>query len=163
MLAQLGDLLRDALAPTDAGDVRVDEELQLLGRYLAIEETRFADRLHVAWDIESSTTSLSVPRFLLQPIAENALRHGLAPKTGRGQLRVTVTRDGERLRLVIWNDGLPLSPVVREGVGLSTTRERLQTRYGDAASLELRAAPDGGVSTTIVVPALELSPAVPRP
>lgn len=158
MLAQLGDLLRDALSSPGTGDVRVQEELRLLSRYLAIEETRFADRLLVEWDIAPDATSLAVPRFLLQPLAENALRHGLAPKTGRGRLRISAERTGPQLQLVIWNDGVPLPAMVREGVGLATTRERLLTRYGTVASLTLRTTVDGGVATVIDVPAIEAPP-----
>jgi len=158
MLAQVGDLLRDALSSPGTGDVRLQEELRLLSRYLAIEETRFADRLQVEWDIAPDATSLAVPRFLLQPIAENALRHGLAPKTGRGRLRIGAARTGPQLQLVIWNDGVPLPATVREGVGLTTTRERLLTRYGTVASLTLRTTLDGGVATVIDVPAIEAPP-----
>ncbi|MBK7594121.1 MAG: histidine kinase [Gemmatimonadetes bacterium] len=78
MVAQIGDLLRDALAAPESGEVPLREELRLLGRYLSIEETRFADRLHVEWAIAPDTEAVMVPRFLLQPIVENALRHGLA-------------------------------------------------------------------------------------
>lgn len=155
MLAQLGDLLRDALASPGAGDVSVQEELRLLGRYLAIEETRFADRLQVEWETAPDTMSLSVPRFLLQPIAENALRHGLAPNPRGGRLRISTHRVGAQLHLVVWNNGVPLPASVRDGLGLATTRERLSTRFGSEASLDLRTDPAGGISTLIVVPAVE--------
>ena len=89
MLAQIGDLLRDALASPESGEVSVHEERRLLGRYLAIEETRFADRLHVEWVVAPDTEAVMVPRFLLQPIVENALRHGLAVLPEGGRLRIT--------------------------------------------------------------------------
>lgn len=79
MLAQLGDLLRDVLAAPGEAEVTLEEEVALLRRYLAIEEIRFADRLTVEYAIDPATSSVLVPRFLLQPLAENALRHGLAP------------------------------------------------------------------------------------
>ena len=153
MLAQIGDLLRDALAAPEAGEVPLREELRLLGRYLTIEETRFADRLRVEWVVASDTEAVMVPRFLLQPIVENALRHGLAVRPEGGRLRITATREPQRLRLVVWNDGAPLPATLREGVGLATTRERLAARYGVAASLTLRAEAAGGVETVIELPA----------
>ncbi|MBP9897929.1 MAG: histidine kinase [Gemmatimonadales bacterium] len=153
MLAQIGDLLRDALASPESGEVSVHEERRLLGRYLAIEETRFADRLHVEWVVAPDTEAVMVPRFLLQPIVENALRHGLAVLPEGGRLRITATREPQCLRLIVWNDGAPLPATPREGVGLATTRERLAARYGVAASLTLRAAEAGGVETVIELPA----------
>lgn len=153
MLAQIGDLLRDALASPESGEVPLREEIRLLARYLTIEETRFADRLRVAWEIAPDTESVMVPRFVLQPIAENALRHGLAVRPEGGQLRITAARQAGRLRLVVWNDGAALSTTPREGVGLATTRERLAARYGASASLTLRGAAEGGVETVIEVPA----------
>lgn len=153
MVAQIGDLLRDALAAPESGEVPLREELRLLGRYLSIEETRFADRLRIEWSIDPATESIAVPRFVLQPIAENALRHGLAPRPEGGRLRIAATVHDGRLRLVVWNDGTPLSAARDEGVGLATTRERLAARYGAAASMTLRAAAEGGVETVIELPA----------
>jgi sensor histidine kinase YesM len=153
MLAQIGDLLRDALAVPESGEVTVRDEMVLLRRYLAIEETRFADRLQVEVHVAAEAELGRVPRFVLQPIVENALRHGLAPLPEGGQLRITATHAGSRLRFVVWNDGLPLSSAMRDGLGLATTRERLSTRYGDAATLVLRSAAGGGVETVIEVPA----------
>lgn len=153
MLAQIGDLLRDALAAPESGDVPLREEVRLLARYLTIEETRFADRLRVAWAIAPDTEAVMVPRFVLQPVAENALRHGLAVRPEGGQLRISAARHADRLRLVVWNDGAELPHTPSEGVGLATTRERLAARYGAAASLTLRAADGGGVETVIEVPA----------
>ena len=89
MVAQIGDLLRDALAAPESGEVPLREELRLLGRYLSIEETRFADRLHVEWAIAPEVEAVMVPRFVLQPIVENALRHGLAVQPEGGRLRIT--------------------------------------------------------------------------
>lgn len=153
MLAQIGDLLRDALASPESGEVPLREEIRLLARYLTIEETRFADRLHVEWAIAPEAEAVMVPRFVLQPIVENALRHGLAVQPEGGHLRISTTQHVDRLRLVVWNDGAALSAAPREGVGLATTRERLAARYGASASLTLRAAAEGGVETVIEVPA----------
>jgi LytS/YehU family sensor histidine kinase len=153
MLAQIGDLLRDTLHTPEDGDLPLREELELLGRYLAIEQTRFADRLRIEVVVAPEVAETRVPRFLLQPLAENALRHGLAPVPEGGTLRVTVARDGDCARLTVWNDGAPLPAVVVEGVGLATTRERLAARFGTAASLVVRTAPGGGTAAVIEVPA----------
>ena len=152
MLAQLGDLLRDALDDRSDGEVTLAEEVALLGRYLDVEQTRFADRLRVEMRIAPDTVTARVPRFLLQPLAENALRYGLAPRAAGGTLQVESQRDGDRLQLRVWNDGNPLPSVVIEGVGLGTTRERLATRYGDGAKLRLAAAANGGVESVIDLP-----------
>lgn len=151
MLAQLGDLLRDALAEQRDGMVTLAEEIALLRRYLAIEEVRFADRLRVEVDLEPGTEAVPVPRFLLQPLAENAIRHGLAPRPEGGRLRVRARRTGDALELSVWNDGAPLGARVSDGVGLATTRERLATTYRDRASLVLRTA-EGGVEARVSLP-----------
>lgn len=152
MLAQLGDLLRDALASDGSGEVPLREELALLDRYLTIERTRFVDRLHIEISADDDVAGVLVPRFLLQPLVENALRHGLAPRPEGGTLRVSAARYGERLRLRVWNDGEPLRDDRDDSIGLATTRERLAARYGDRASFRLGAAADGGVEAVVELP-----------
>jgi two-component system LytT family sensor kinase len=152
MLAQIGDLLRDVLAVPDDGDVPLQEEIALLSRYLAIEEIRFADRLRVEIEVSPEVAAFPVPRLLLQPLAENALRHGLAPLPSGGTLRITAIREGERVRITMHNNGVPLSTAMRQGVGLAMTRERLAARYGNAASFALRQVPDG-VEALLELPA----------
>lgn len=152
MLAQIGDLLRDALTPDSTGEVPLREELALLERYLTIERTRFADRLRIEIASNDDVADVLVPRFLLQPLVENALRHGLAPRPEGGALRVGATRKGGRLQLRVWNDGEPLRHECADGIGLATTRERLAARYGDRASFRLSAAPDGGVEAVVELP-----------
>ena len=153
MLAQIGDLLRDVLSVPEDGDVTLQEEVALLGRYLAIEEIRFADRLRIVIDLPADAATVLVPRLLLQPLAENALRHGLAPLPAGGTLRIAATRTGDRVTIRVFNDGAPLPTSMRQGVGLAMTRERLAARYGDAASLVLRPAAGGGVEAVVEVPA----------
>lgn len=152
MLAEIGDLLRDVLASGESGEIPLREELALLDRYLAIERTRFADRLRIEIVAAPEVGETPVPRFLLQPLVENALRHGLAPRPEGGRLRVTAERRDGRLRLRVWNDGEALRAGRPDGVGLATTRERLAARYGTTATLHLGAV-DGGVEAVVELPA----------
>jgi sensor histidine kinase YesM len=151
MLALIGDLLRDALADNGEVMVPLGEEVRLLRRYLAIEEIRFADRLRVELAVDDGVQDLRVPRFLLQPLAENAIRHGLAPRPEGGVLRISGTRVPGGVRLAVWNDGEPLPAVLREGVGLATTRERLAAQFGGRAQFALGAM-DGGVGAVLEIP-----------
>jgi two-component system LytT family sensor kinase len=151
MLAQLGDLLRDALADGGA-DVTLAEEFSLLERYLAIEAVRFTDRLRLRLDCDPIVAGQLVPRFLLQPLVENALHHGIAPAAGGGSVSVSARRDGAHVVIRVHNDGAPVRSPLRERAGLGATRERLRIRYGDGASLELRSAPGGGTEAVVAIP-----------
>ncbi len=172
LLAELGDLLRDVLAEPAATEVPLDEELRLLHRYLAIEEARFADRLRVELDPPGVLADVPVPRLLLQPLVENALRHGIAPRAAGGTVRLGFSTDGGQLVITVANDGTAVRQPIREGVGLGTTRERLATRYGGRASLdtgEPRRVDDrhgapaaGGAHVTIRVVVVDDEPVVRR-
>lgn len=152
MLVQLGDLLRDVLADPGGIEVTLRDELALLQRYLNIEQIRFADRLQANIVATPESLDVPVPRLLLQPVVENALRHGLAPKANGGTLRLDAAVQRGRLVVRIWNDGMPLAGSYQERIGLATTRERLRTRYGADASLVMRTADDGGVEVIIELP-----------
>ncbi len=151
LLADLGDLLRDVLAEPGAVEVPLEEELRLLDRYLSVEQTRFADRLRLQIDPPGRFGLVPVPRLLLQPLVENALRHGIAPRAVGGTVRLGFGAEADQLVITVANDGAALGSPVREGVGLGTTRERLSTRYGDRASLTLSSA-DGWVLATVRLP-----------
>jgi two-component system LytT family sensor kinase len=151
MLAQLGDLLRDVIAEPDRTRVPLAEELELLQRYLDIELIRFGDRLRVDIDASPEARTAMVPRLLLQPLAENALRHGLAPRAAGGVIRVTADVAAGQLRIVVWNDGVPLPAQLRDGLGLGTTRERLSTTHPDATVI-LRTATPSGVEAVVTLP-----------
>lgn len=154
MLAELGDLLREVLRDDPSAEITLRDELTLLDRYLGIAQIRFADRLRVERHIAPEALDVLVPRFLLQPLVENALRHGLDRRTDAGLLKIDVTRQDGRLRVSVWNDGAPLPATVREGFGLSATRERLAQQYGAAASVSLRSL-DHGVEAVVELPATE--------
>jgi two-component system, LytTR family, sensor kinase len=128
MITLLGDLLRDLIGGSPEGEVPLRVELELLQRYLAIEQVRFADRLRVEIRADPDTLERKVPRLLLQPLAENALRHGLAPRAAAGTLTIACRLEGRALVLEVGNDGVPLTETRSDGVGLTTTRERLATR-----------------------------------
>jgi two-component system LytT family sensor kinase len=150
MLAGLSELLRYTLEHTERQRVSLEEELTVLRRYLEIQHTRFPDRMTFAIDAPEDVTRAAVPALLLQPLAENAVRHGIDPSSGPGVVDVRAFRSGERLRIEIFNSGnVAASP--RTGIGLRNTRERLQHLYGDAWSFELTNA-NGGVLASLSIP-----------
>lgn len=152
MLVHIGDLLRDALADDESGDVTLEEEFRLLERYLAVEAVRFADRLQVTLTCDEVVRDQRVPRFLLQPLVENAIQHGIAPNATGGQLTVRAHLVDTGVCIAVHNDGLPPAPQRTERVGLGMTRDRLRTRYGPGATLELAASPGGGTTATLLIP-----------
>ena len=154
MLAKLSDLLRDLLRHRDHVLVPLADELRYARTYLEIAQLRFADRLRFEIDVMADADRASVPLFILQPLVENALAHGIGGRTQGGCVWVTARRDGERLRLEVADDGggLTTSTTLREGVGLSNTRERLRASFGDDQQLSLGRATAGGAVARIDVP-----------
>jgi len=155
MLEQLGEVLHQVMRSDRPQEVSLAEELDFLRRILELEQIRFSDRLHPEFDIDPSLMGAAVPDFILQPLVENALRHGLAVRTAATLLRIEGRREGDQLVLTVTDDGPgPSDGAVerREGVGLANTRERLATLYGSAASLTLEATPGGGARATIRIP-----------
>jgi two-component system LytT family sensor kinase len=162
MLARLGELLRLTLETSGRTEVPLREELALLSRYFAIEEVRFADRLTVRVDASPETLDALVPNLLLQPLAENAIRHGIARNEGPGEVVVTARAGRGTLGITVFNDGPPLSGAARaDGIGLTNTRARLAHLYGDAARLELADAPGSGVRAELTLP-LRAAPPLPE-
>jgi two-component system LytT family sensor kinase len=155
MIARLGDFLRLTLEEPDNQEPSLARELQFLECYLEIQRLRFQDRLAVRLEIAPETLAAYVPHLILQPLVENALRHGLSRKTGAGELRVSTRRQGAELLLVVEDDGLGLPEGgPREGLGLGNTRNRLRARFGAAAGLELAALPGGGTRASLRLPFL---------
>lgn len=149
----LADLLRATLASGTAQEIPLGQELDLLRRYLEIERLRFSDRLHVDVDVPDALLTARVPAFILQPLVENAVRHGIAPRAAPGAIAVRATNGANELTLEVWNDGtLPADAATAGGgIGLATTRARLARLYGERASLALAEAA-GGVSATVRLP-----------
>jgi two-component system LytT family sensor kinase len=140
MISRLSDLLRITFSRSGAARVSLQEEIEFLQKYLEIEQTRFQDRLKVTYDIDPDTLDAEVPRLILQPLVENAIKHGVSPRTGPGSIRIASTRDSDALWLEVHDDGVGLTDGalarLNGGVGLSNTRARLECLYGDAQALE---------------------------
>jgi len=155
-IAGLGDLLRAALQE-GGQEVTLREELALTTRYLEIERTRHRDRLETAIEVDPGALDALVPRFLLQPVVENAVRHGVEPVAGPGRVEVRAARSGASLRLEVRDSGPGPQAAGRpgqagSGVGLRNTRARLWHLYGAAQRLDLEAAPGGGTVVVIELP-----------
>jgi len=133
-VARLGDLLRSTLRHAGRHDVPLSEELEFTRNYVDIEQTRFQDRLSVSFDIPAETLDAIVPWMLLQPLVENAVKHGVSPRRGRGTIEIAARRDGDWLRLVVRDDGDGVNansaPTPSSGTGLATVRARLQAQFG---------------------------------
>ena len=153
MIAALSDLLRMSLRSVGVQEVDLREELEFLQRYLEIMCLRFGDRLTVTLDIDPTVLDARVPTLVLQPLVENAFRHGFGDGMRAGQVRVTVAPDGEMLRCEVVDNGRGLPQTgAREGVGTSNTRARLRHLYGERFSLELTANPGGGARVSLAIP-----------
>ncbi|MBM4188555.1 MAG: hypothetical protein FJ206_14725 [Gemmatimonadetes bacterium] len=155
MLTRLGDLLRVSAADLGRVCVSLDEELAVLEAYLDIERTRFQDRLTVAVEVAPEARSAAVPNLLLQPLVENAIKHGIAVHRGRGEIRLTAERHADQLEIVIANRGaesLADPATFREGVGLANTRQRLTELYRERFRLVLRPAGAGGLEVRVTIP-----------
>jgi two-component system LytT family sensor kinase len=153
MLVRLSELLRHALEATNIQEVTLREELDFLSRYLEIERTRFGDRLHIELVIAPETLELLVPNLILQPVLENAIRHGIEPHARQGRIEVRSRRAGGVLCLSVRDNGGGLTgSSVEEGVGLSNTRARLEQLYPRQHKFTLANAAPGGVEVTLELP-----------
>jgi two-component system, LytTR family, sensor kinase len=166
IIARLSELLRHTLESADTHEVSLDEELEALSPYLEIEQIRFEERLSVRWRVDAAARRARVPHLLLQPLVENAVRHGIAPRGAGGTIEISAERDGDRLRLRVSDDGVGRPPGARGptglGVGLTNTRARLQQLYGDDHGFEVVAGADGGFSVTIRLPFRPADASLPR-
>ena len=156
MIALLGDVLRALLRTSSELEAPLASELELLRRYLEIEQIRFGDRLRVAWHIDEHAVRALVPPLILQPVVENALRHGLWPCTEGGELAIAARRAGDELELEVTDQGVGLAlgfdPARSQGVGLANVRARLDRMYGGVARLEVAAGATCGVCVRLRLP-----------
>lgn len=161
MISQLSVVLRHAIQRVSAQEVPLEEELQLLTAYVEIEQLRFEDRLSVQWQISPGTTRAMVPHLLLQPLVENAIRHGIAPSAAGGTVEIGVERRAGMLHLFVRDNGVGWrgEGAPSQGIGLANTRERLRQLYGAAQSLQVNAATPHGLRVEIALPFREAVPA----
>jgi two-component system, LytTR family, sensor kinase len=165
MIARLGDFLRLTLENSGAQEVSLRKELEFLTCYLEIERVRFQDRLTTSVEVDPSTLDSRVPNLILQPIVENALRHGIAQTRGPGRVEISARRENGTLLIRVRDNGPGLKAITRPddglkgGLGLSNTRARLEQLYGAAHRLELENAPGGGLLVTLEIPAAKGLPA----
>jgi len=158
MLDRLGALFQRVQASTRRLEVPLEEELSMVRDYLAIEEARFRDRLHVSVEADPATHTLAVPPLILQPLVENAVRHGISARASAGRVRVEAKRHGDSLVLTVDDDGPGMGSVSAQtgsGTGLSNTRERLAQMYGDRQAFAVGDAPGGGTRVRLELPARE--------
>ncbi len=154
MITNLSELLRATL-DTTAQEIPLRQELAFLDRYLEIQQTRFGDRLKVEREIEAAALEVPVPTLILQPLVENAIRHGLEPQSGPGVLRISARIENDLLQLGIQDNGAgsKSSDAARpEGIGLANTRERLAQLYGTRAKMILTSGAEGGFSIRLELP-----------
>jgi two-component system LytT family sensor kinase len=156
MVERLGVLLRTALKKDGGQEVTLREEIECARAYVAIEEARFGDRLRVTWNVDPKVLEAMVPQLVLQPLIENAIRHGVAADSNAGTVMISVTENDNRVRVIVRDDGPgPSTSRANEsaaGIGLGNTRERLQRLYGARQGLTIKAHPDGGTEVTVEVP-----------
>lgn len=157
MITRLSELLRQSFNRERGPLVTLEEELELLDHYVAIQEARFGDRLRVTFRVDPRAAAAVVPTLLLQPLVENAIRHGAAPTGGVAEVEIAATRSGDRLHLEVRDNGPGLPANGKNGgVGIANTRARLSELYGPAHSFDLRSG-DGptaakGAIATIDIP-----------
>jgi two-component system, LytTR family, sensor kinase len=155
MLARLSDLLRCALEDVEAQEVPFSRELEYLQLYLSIEQVRFQDRLQVEFAVDPETLDAAVPYMALQPIVENAIRHGIGRSSSAGRITISACGSGGTLDIRVEDDGPGLKPAngaPSRGIGLANTRARLGRLYGEAARLTVENGPAGGVVATMTLP-----------
>jgi hypothetical protein len=153
MIANLSELLRATLDTTEQ-EIPLRAEFEFLDRYLEIQRARFGERLQVEKRIAPGLLNALVPTLILQPVVENAIRHGIEPRTGQGLLWLEASSEGGRLELVVRDNGAGLEgeTAPAKGIGIANTRARLAELYGAAASLSLANAPEGGCEVRLVLP-----------
>ena len=163
MIEHLGELLRLSLDPRSRYEVSLGEEMTLLDHYVAIQMIRFGDRLKIDVDIAAGLGSVLVPSLLMQPLVENAIRHGIAPRAAGGAILITAWQAGDRLEIRVCDDGVGLPPGGsandRLGVGLSVTRERIESfRPAGTGRMSIRSRLEGGTEVTLSLPLRHADP-----
>jgi two-component system LytT family sensor kinase len=155
MIAALGDFLRRTLEENNRQQVPLGEELEFVQKYMDIQRVRFSDRLQISLDIPPNLSLAQVPFLILQPVVENAIKHGIAKRVQGGMIRITAVRSNGSLRLNVYNDGPSLPEhweETRSGIGITNMRTRLESLYGDSFELSLRNQGSTGVELSVSLP-----------
>jgi LytS/YehU family sensor histidine kinase len=155
MIAELSDFMRRVLEDSTRQEVPLGEEMAFARKYLEIQKVRFVERLQLSVDVPSELLLAQVPTLILQPMVENAIKHGIAKRAQGGAVRIAASRSDGTLTLAVYNDGpgLPASwETSHSGIGISNMRTRLRSLYGDAFKLKLENQSPGGVEVSISVP-----------
>jgi LytS/YehU family sensor histidine kinase len=155
MVLKLSDLLRASLSKVDQAEVPLQQELALLDCYLAIEQTRFKDRLTITKEIDAAALECPVPTMILQPLVENAVRHGIGRHRQADEISILARRENGRLLLAVQNCAGRMENGIEtpRGIGLTNTRARLEQLYNDAHSFEIANRDGGGVVVKLNLPA----------
>jgi two-component sensor histidine kinase len=154
-ISKLSDFLRRVLEDSNRQEVRLGEEIEYLQKYLEVQKIRFADRLEVKLQVPTDLLRSQVPSLILQPMVENAIKHGIAKRAQGGEIRVSATRLNGMLKLTVYNDGPGLAVGGENGppgIGISNTRTRLQRLYGESFELSLQNHGQHGVEAAVSVP-----------
>jgi sensor histidine kinase YesM len=163
MLTDLSDLLRLSFENLEVQEIPLKQELEFLEKYLEIEQMRFHDRLSVNMQISPDTLDASVPNMILQPLVENAIKHGIAPRSSGGRIDINAMRNNGHLEIEVSDDGLgvPFGDLdsLPEGVGLSNTRRRLRHLYGKDHRFDLKKLETGGLGVSLEIPFREMKSA----
>ena len=154
MLSNLADLLREVLRHAGKQEILLREELRVLEAYLDISRRRFGDRLRITIDAPPDIMDARVPFFVLQPLVENALHHGVGARSGPATVNVSARRTSDQLMLRVHDDGPGLEGEISRGVGLTNTEARLRELYGDAAAMTIDGSAARGFSVQIALPYL---------
>jgi two-component system, LytTR family, sensor kinase len=161
MIAGLSDFLRRMLEDSNRQQVPLQEEMEFALKYLDIQKVRFADRLQLSVDVPGELYPAKVPSLILQPMVENAIKHGIAKRVQGGAIRITASRCDGVLTLSVCNDGPSLPPdwePARSGIGISNVRTRLQSLYGNDCELSMRNRSAGGVEVSVSLPFVVVAP-----
>ena len=153
MLESFIRFLRASLNATRRESTTLGEEKELIGAYLDVLKVRMETRLRYSIEIDPELESFTLPPMLLQPVIENAIRHGLEPKVEGGEVVFSARREGDRVAIEIADSGVGFAPVTRGGVGLANLRDRLKVLYGDAASFDIGENAPSGSRITLRLPA----------
>jgi two-component sensor histidine kinase len=151
MIAELSDFLRRVLADSSRHQVPLSEEMDFAQKYLDIQKVRFVDRLQLSVDVPENLLRAQVPTLILQPIVENAIKHGIAKRAQGGAIRIAASRSNGFLTLSVYNDGPSLSES-KPGIGIANMRTRLESLYGEAFCLDMKNQQPGGVEVSVSVP-----------